>query len=122
METKEKKIPLKKKKSKKAIVATMLVVALLGAAAFGSWQLILQILGNCSYVIQVGGPMFIAAIDDPDGKNVSTHTVTFAMPRKGFKIRAVDGSGSVAVTMAKDGTMSVPLTTCHGVFVMAERE
>ena len=72
--------------------------------------------GNGNYAI------FIAALDDPNGRNVTTHTVTFAMPRKGFKIRAVDGSGPVAVTTAEDGTMSVPLTTCHGVLVIGERE
>ena len=65
--------------------------------------------------------IFIAAIDDPNGQKVATHTVTFAMPRKGFKNRAVDGNGPVSVSRAEDGTMSVPLTTCHGVLVMAER-
>ena len=71
--------------------------------------------GNGDYAI------FIAAIDDPNGQKVATHTVTFAMPRKGFKIRAVDGNGPVAVSVSEVGTMSVQLTTCHGVLVMAER-
>ncbi len=36
---------------------------LMGAVAFGAWQLILRFLGeNCSRIIQVGGPMALAAI------------------------------------------------------------
>ena len=49
------------------------------------------------------------------------HAVTFALPRKGYRVRAVDGNGDVKVTVSADGTMSVPLQTCHGVFVIAER-
>ena len=44
------------------LLRPLLPALLMGAAAFGSWQLILQVLGNCSYVIQVGGPMLVAGI------------------------------------------------------------
>ena len=45
------------------LLRSMLPALLMGAFAFGSWQLILQVLGqNCSYIIQVGGPMMVAAI------------------------------------------------------------
>ena len=71
--------------------------------------------GNGDYAL------FVAAIDDPSGANVVEHSVTFALPRKGYRVRAVDGNGDVKVTVSADGTMSVPLQTCHGVFVIAER-
>ena len=35
----------------------------MGAAAFGCWQLIVYVLGaDCSYIIQVGGPMAVAGV------------------------------------------------------------
>ena len=71
--------------------------------------------GNGNYAL------FVAAIDDPNGENAVEHSVTFALPRKGYRVRAVDGNGDVKVTVSADGTMSVPLQTCHGVFVIAER-
>ena len=71
--------------------------------------------GNGDYAL------FVAAIDDPNGANAVEHSVTFALPRKGYRVRAVDGNGDVKVTVSADGTMSVPLQTCHGVFVIAER-
>ena len=71
--------------------------------------------GNGDYAL------FVAAIDDPNGKKIVDHVVTFAMPRKGFAIRAVDGDGPVKVAVAADGTMSVPLKTCRGVLILAER-
>ena len=72
--------------------------------------------GNGNYAI------FIAAIDDPNGRNVVDHKVTFAMPHKGFTIRAVDGDGCVDVATTADRMMSVPLRTCRGVLVLAERK
>ncbi len=66
--------------------------------------------------------LFVAAIDDPNGERIAEHSVTFAMPRKGYRIRAVDGDGPVEVTAAADGAMSVPLRTCRGVLVIAERQ
>ncbi len=71
--------------------------------------------GNGNYA------MFVAAIDDPNGDKIATRDVTFRFGLKGFAVRAVDGNGPVAVSIAEDGTMSVPLTTSHGVLVMAER-
>ena len=44
------------------LLRSLLPALLMGAAAFACWQLILQVLGSCSYVIQVGAPMLVAAI------------------------------------------------------------
>ena len=44
------------------LLRSLLPALLMGAAAFVSWKLILQVLGDCSYIIQVGGPMLVAAI------------------------------------------------------------
>ena len=45
------------------LLRPLLPALLMGAAAFGCWQLILRLLGpDCSYVIQVGGPMAVAVI------------------------------------------------------------
>ena len=45
------------------LLRPLLPALLMGAAAFGCWQLILRLLGPaCSYVIQVGGPMAVAVI------------------------------------------------------------
>ena len=44
------------------LLRPLLPALLMGAAAFGCWQLILQVLGSCSYVIQVGAPMLVAGI------------------------------------------------------------
>ena len=65
--------------------------------------------------------MFVSAIDDPNGTKIVSHEVTFRLPLKGFKLRAVDGTGPVAVKEAADGTYSFRIETCRGVLVMAER-
>ena len=44
------------------LLRSLLPALLMGAAAFACWQLILQVLGNCSYIIQVGAPMLVAVI------------------------------------------------------------
>ena len=45
------------------LLRSLLPAALMGAAAFGCWQLIVYGLGaDCSYIIQVGGPMAVAAV------------------------------------------------------------
>ena len=45
------------------LLRSLLPALLMGAAAFGTWQLILQVLGaDCSNILQVGGPMCVAAI------------------------------------------------------------
>ena len=45
------------------LLRPLLPALLMGAATYGSWQLVLRILGSdCSRVIQVGGPMLVAGI------------------------------------------------------------
>ena len=45
------------------LLRPLLPALLMGASAFGCWQLILQVLGqDCSYIIQVGGPMAVAVV------------------------------------------------------------
>ena len=44
------------------LLRSLLPALLMGAVAFASWRLILQVLGDCSYIIQVGVPMLVAAI------------------------------------------------------------
>ena len=45
------------------LLRSLLPALLMGAFAYGSWQLILGVLGqDCSRVIQVGGPMLVAVI------------------------------------------------------------
>jgi len=45
------------------LLRPLLPAALMGASAFACWQLIVRFLGaDCSYIIQVGGPMAVAAI------------------------------------------------------------
>lgn len=45
------------------LLRPLLPALLMGAAAFACWQLILWVFGaDCSYIIQVGGPMAVAAI------------------------------------------------------------
>lgn len=45
------------------LVRSLLPALLMGAAAYGSWQLILLLLGeNCSRIIQVGGSMAVAGV------------------------------------------------------------
>ena len=45
------------------LLRPLLPALLMGAAAFGCWQLIVRFLGSdCSYIIQVGGPMAVAAV------------------------------------------------------------
>ena len=45
------------------LLRPLLPAALMGAAAFGCWQLIVYVLGaDCSYIIQVGGPMAVAGV------------------------------------------------------------
>ena len=45
------------------LLRSLLPALLMGAATFGSWQLILRILGSdCSRIIQVGGSMAVAGI------------------------------------------------------------
>ena len=45
------------------LLRPMLPALLMGAFAFACWQLILRLLGpDCSYIIQVGGPMLVAVI------------------------------------------------------------
>ena len=45
------------------LLKPMLPALLMGAGALAAWQLILRILGaDCSYIIQVGGPMLVAVI------------------------------------------------------------
>ncbi len=45
------------------VLRPLLPALLMGAAAFGAWQLILRVLGeNCSRIIQVGGPMAVAVV------------------------------------------------------------
>ena len=45
------------------LLRSLLPALLMGAAAFGTWQLILRFLGeNCSRVIQVGGPIAVAVL------------------------------------------------------------
>ena len=45
------------------LLRPLLPALLMGACAFACWQLILWVLGpDCSYVIQVGGPMLVAGI------------------------------------------------------------
>ena len=44
------------------LLRPLIPALLMGAFAFACWQLILQVLGaDCSYIIQVGGPMVVAA-------------------------------------------------------------
>ena len=44
------------------LLKPLLPALLMGAATFASWQFMLRILGpDCSYIIQVGGPMVVAA-------------------------------------------------------------
>ena len=45
------------------VLRPLIPALLMGAAAFGTWQLIIRILGeNCSRIIQVGGPMGVAVV------------------------------------------------------------
>ncbi len=45
------------------VLRPLIPALLMGASAFGSWQLIIRILGeNCSRIIQVGGPMGVAVV------------------------------------------------------------
>ena len=45
------------------LLRPLLPAALMGACAFGCWQLIVYVLGaDCSYIIQVGGPIAVAGI------------------------------------------------------------
>lgn len=44
------------------LLRSLLPALLMGAGAFACWQLMLQVLGNCSYIIQVGAPMLVAVI------------------------------------------------------------
>ena len=45
------------------LLRPLLPALLMGASAFGCWQLIVRFLGeDCSYIIQVGGPMAVAAV------------------------------------------------------------
>jgi stage V sporulation protein B len=45
------------------LLRPLLPALLMGAAAFATWQLILGVLGqNCSFLIQVGGPMAVAVV------------------------------------------------------------
>ncbi len=45
------------------VLRPLLPSLLMGAVAYGSWQLILRVLGeNCSRIIQVGGPMALAVV------------------------------------------------------------
>ena len=45
------------------LLRPLLPALLMGAGAFSAWQLIVWLLGaDCSYIIQVGGPMLVAAI------------------------------------------------------------
>ena len=45
------------------LLRPLLPASLMGAAAFGCWQLIVYVLGaDCSYIIQVGGPMAVAGV------------------------------------------------------------
>ena len=45
------------------LLRPLLPALLMGAAAFGCWQLIVYVLGaDCSYIIQVGGPMAVAGV------------------------------------------------------------
>ena len=45
------------------LLRPLLPALLMGACAFGTWQLVLRVLGaDCSYIIQVGGPMLVAVI------------------------------------------------------------
>lgn len=47
----------------KNLLRSLLPALLMGASAFGCWQLIVRLLGaDCSYIIQVGGPMAVAAV------------------------------------------------------------
>ena len=45
------------------LLRPLLPALLMGAATYGSWQLVLRVLGSdCSRIIQVGGPMLVAGI------------------------------------------------------------
>jgi stage V sporulation protein B len=45
------------------LLRPLLPAALMGASAFACWQLIVYVLGaDCSYIIQVGGPMAVAVV------------------------------------------------------------
>ena len=45
------------------VLRPLIPALLMGAAAFGTWQLIIRILGeSCSRIIQVGGPMGVAVV------------------------------------------------------------
>ena len=45
------------------LLRSLLPALLMGAGAFATWQLITYLLGpDCSYIIQVGGPMVVAAV------------------------------------------------------------
>lgn len=45
------------------VLRPLIPALLMGASAFGTWQLIIRILGeNCSRIIQVGGPMGVAVV------------------------------------------------------------
>jgi len=45
------------------LLRPLLPALLMGAATYGSWQLVLRVLGSdCSHIIQVGGPMLVALI------------------------------------------------------------
>ena len=45
------------------LLRPLLPALLMGASAFACWQLIIRFLGeDCSYIIQVGGPMAVAGI------------------------------------------------------------
>ena len=47
----------------KNLLRPLLPALLMGASAFACWQLIVRVLGaDCSYIIQVGGPMAVAGI------------------------------------------------------------
>ena len=73
--------------------------------------------GNGDYAL------YVAAVDDPDGVKAVRHTVTFAFAQKGYRLRAVDDTGAATDLVANaDGTFAVPLTTCRGVLVVAERK
>lgn len=59
---------------------------------------------------------FVCAADDPYDKAPAVHNLHFKTP-EGRGIKAFDGNGEVKVTMAADGSWSLPIRSNYGVLI-----
>ena len=61
--------------------------------------------------------LMVCAADDPFGRNQKEYSVVFST--NGRTVRAVGGSGEVAVKRLPDGRFAVPISSCGGVLIIA---